>query len=320
MVSRLLQQPSKRVPPVSGRSIIALAGARGDLGARIARALIERGAEVRALLPPGVGAEEQLQLEGIGAAVVLADPDDVGAMADACAGAGCVVSALNGLGGVIVGRQGRLLEAAIMARVPRFIPSDFCADFTKTQPGQNRNFDLRREFMALADRAPIATTSIFNGAFMDMLGAEMPLIQPRIRRVLYWQSADQLLDFTTKDDVATYTAAAALDPDTPRILRIAGDSLSARGIAAIMSTVSAERYRLLWAGTVGTLGAMIGITKLLAPQPEATFPAWQGMQYMRDQFSGRAKLSPLDNARYPELRWTSARDYLAALVGTKEMS
>ena len=82
--------------------------------------------------------------------------------------------------------------------------------------------------MARVDVAPIRVTSILNGAFMDMLGAEMPLIQRRLRRVLYWGSADQPLDFTTKDDVAAYTAAAALDDTTPRILRIAGTA-SARG-------------------------------------------------------------------------------------------
>jgi hypothetical protein len=29
-------------------------------------------------------------------------------------------------------------------------------------------------------------------------------------------------------------------------------------------------------------------------------------------FSGLAKLEPLDNARYPGMRWTSARNVLAA--------
>ncbi len=49
------------------------------------------------------------------------------------------------------------------------------------------------------------------------------------------------------------------------------------------------------------IGVMIRIAKLVAPKSDAAFPPWQGMQYMRDQFSGRAKLSPLDNARYPGL-------------------
>lgn len=161
-------------------------------------------------------------------------------MTEAVAGAACVVSALNGLREVMIDRQGVLLDAAVKAGVPRFIPSDYSADFTNTRPGDNRNFDLRRDFMARADRAPIEVTSILNGAFLDMLGAEMPIIQPGIHRVLYWHDADQPLDFTTKDDVAAYTAAVALDDTTPRILRIAGDTVSVREIATAMSKVSAS--------------------------------------------------------------------------------
>ena len=291
---------------------VALAGASGDLGARILKALVARGASVRVLVRPDIPARDADRLTALGATIARADPRDVGALAAACAGAACVVSALNGLRDVIVDRQAVLLDAAVRAGVPRFVPSDYSADFTKTQPGDNRNFDLRREFMGRVDRAPIRATSVLNGAFMDMLGAEMPIVQPAIRRVLYWGDADQLLDFTTKDDVAAYTAAAALDDTTPRILRIAGDTLSARGLAAAMTEVTGERFRTLWVGSIGTLGAMIRVAKLVAPQPDAAFPPWQGMQYTRDMFSGRAKLHPLDNDRYPELRWTSVREVLAS--------
>lgn len=296
-------------------TVIALAGAAGDLGFRIAQALVDRGAEVRAMVRPDVSATQRAKLEGAGLTLAEADPRNRDAMAAACAGASCVVSALNGLRDVMIGRQGMLLEAAVQAGVPSFLSSDFAADFTKTEPGRNRNFDLRREFMARADKADIKVTSILNGAFLDMLGAEMPIIQPRIRRVIYWHDADQLLDFTTKDDVAAYTARAALDDTTPRILRIAGDSVSARNIAAILSEISGERYRPLWAGSLGSLGVMIRIARLVAPQPTEAFPPWQGMQYMRDQFSGRARLTQVDNDRYEGLRWTTVREHLATLGG-----
>ncbi|CAM3360665.1 hypothetical protein DESA109040_09430 [Deinococcus saxicola] len=216
---------------------IALAGASGDLGSRIARALVRRGATVRALIRPGTSDSEQTHLKALGLTLVPADPLDAAALTATLEGVSCVVSALNGLRGVIVERQGALLDAAVAAGVPRLIPSDFSEDFTQTQPGDNRNLDLRRELMARADHAQIAVTSILNGAFMDMLGAEMPILQPGIRRVLYWHDADQPLDFTTKDDVAAYVAAAALDGTTPRFLKIAGDSLSARALAATMTEV-----------------------------------------------------------------------------------
>ncbi len=291
--------------------MIALAGASGDLGFRIAGALVDRGASVRGLVRPDISAIERGRLEALGLEIAKADPFDRDAVAAALTGTTCVISALNGLREVIIGRQGVLLNAAVLAGVPRFISSDYSADFTKTTPGENRNLDLRREFMALADQAPIAVTSILNGAFLDMLGAEMPIIQTSIRKVLYWHDARQKLDFTMKDDVAAYVANAGLDDTTPRILRIVGDSVSADDIAVLLSKIEGRPYRTQWVGGLGVLGAMIAIGKRIAPQPGATFPPWQGMQYMRDMFSGNAKLKALDNDRYQGLTWTSVSQHLA---------
>lgn len=293
--------------------LVAVAGATGDLGGRIVRALKDRGANVRALVRPELPPDQRGALEAAGVQVAAAAPTDVAALAEACSGAACVVSALSGLRPVMIDRQSILLRAAVAARVARFIPSDFSEDFTRTTPGGNRNLDLRREFMAHADQFPIRVTSILNGAFMDMLGAEMPIIQKRIHRVLYWRSSDQPLDFTSKNDVAAYTAAASMDEAAPRILRIAGDTATVREIAATLCGLSDSIYKPLGAGGIGMLGAMIRLTRMIAPQHDETFPPWQGMQYMRDMFSGAGKLHPIDNQRYPDMRWTSIGAHLATL-------
>ena len=162
--------------------VVALAGASGDVGFRIARALIDRGADVRALVCPDVSAAERTRLEAIGLHVTEAHPLDRDALAAACAGSTCVGSALNGVHEVMIDRQGVLLDATVQADVPRSSRRPTRSTHTDT-PRQNRNFDLRREFMARADKTPIKVTSILNGAFLDMLGAEMPIIQRRIRRV-----------------------------------------------------------------------------------------------------------------------------------------
>ena len=290
---------------------VLVAGATGDLGGRVVAALAERGAPVHALVRPGSSAGRRDRLARA-ATVVEADYSDTDALTAACAGAGCVVSTVSGLRDVILDGQSALIDAAARADVPRFISSDFSADHTRSAPGHNRNFDLRREFAGRADRAPIAVTSILNGAFTDMLGAEMPLVQPRIRSVLYWGSRDQPLDFTTRDDTATYTAAAALDATTPRVLRIAGDTVSAADIAATMTRTSGTTYRTLRAGSVGTLRRLVPLVRLAAPEkPDPVFPAWQGMQYTLDMFSGVVRLTPLDNDRYPGMRWTSLHDRFA---------
>jgi nucleoside-diphosphate-sugar epimerase len=293
-------------------STIVVAGATGNLGGRIAKILREQGASVRALVRPGTARERLERLEALGvtiASVNLGDPSEV---TPACSGASCVVSALQGLRDVIVETQTALLEAAIKAEVPRFIPSDFSIDFTKFPAGENRNLDLRRDFHARLDRTSISATTIFNGAFADMLTGQMPLILFKLKRVLYWGNADQRMDFTTIDDTAAFTARVALDPSTPRFLRIAGDQLSARELAAVASEVTGKRFRLLRAGGLGMLGLMIKVARRVAPAEKELVPPWQGMQYMRNMFDGRAKLEPLDNDRYPDIWWTTARDVLAA--------
>ncbi len=290
---------------------IVVAGATGNLGGRIVKALLERGARVRALVRRGSAQEKVERLERLGAAIARVDWASASELARSCAGASCVVSALQGLRDVIVDAQGRLLDAAVEAHVPRFIPSDYSIDFTPLPPGRNRNLDLHREFHARLEGAPISATTIYNGAFADMLTGQMPLVLFRIRRVLYWGSADQRMDFTTMADAATFTASAALDPSTPRFLRVAGDELSARELARVAGDVTGSDFRLLRAGGLGTLGALIGVARVVAPAKNELYPAWQGMQYMRDMFDGRAKLSPLDNGRYPGLRWTTVREVLS---------
>ena len=126
-------------------TIILVAGATGNLGGRICNALTEKGATVRAVVRPGTDKAKLQPLEKQGVQIIQADMADVAQLTKACEGVSCVVSALQGLHEVIVDTQKTLLDAAVSAGVPRFIPSDFASDFTKLADGDNRNFDLRRE-------------------------------------------------------------------------------------------------------------------------------------------------------------------------------
>ena len=293
-------------------AITVLAGATGNLGGRIARALLERGASVRAIVRRNSDADRVEALRQQGATIAEVDFNSVSELTEACSGASCVVSVLSGLREVIVEAQTLLLDAAVKAGVPRFIPSDYSIDFTKLPPGTNRNLDLRREFHQRLDRAPLAATSILNGMFADLLTGQAPVVLFKLKRVVYWENADQLLDFTTMDNAAEFTAAAALDASTPRFLRIAGHQISARGLVEVASEVTGETFRLMRAGSLKRLGALIKFTRAVFFMSRALYPPWQGMQYMHNMFSGRVKLEPLDNDRYPGIKWTTVREVLAA--------
>ena len=269
---------------------IALAGASGNLGGRIAKALSGK-AElvplVRDASKPGV----------------VIDYRDVASAAKLLAGVDCVISALQGLRDVIVETQSALLEAAIAAGVPRFIPSDFSTDYTKLPVGENRNFDFRRELYNIVGKSKLRATSIFNGAFAEILTYNVPILDMKTKTVAFWGDADWQLDFTTMDDTAAYTAAAALDPTTPRNLRIASFQISPREIAA------ATGFALKDMGSVEAFSEYIKHERAAHPEGEAeAFPNWQRMQYMHGMFSTHH--DALDNARY-DVAWTPFQKVVA---------
>src|SRR5690349_5307503 len=110
-------------------SVTIVAGSTGNLGGRIVRALIDRGAETRAIVRRGSAPARVEAVRRRGASIVEVDFGNPAELTAACAGGSCVVSALSGLHDVIVERQTQLMAAAVAAGVPRFIPSDYAIDF-----------------------------------------------------------------------------------------------------------------------------------------------------------------------------------------------
>jgi len=301
------------------KKVILVAGATGNLGLRIVKALLTNHAEVIALVRNTSNVVKLNTLEKLGAKVVKVNLNKVDEISKACEGVTCVISALAGLRETIIDTQKVLLDGAVKAGVPRFIPSDFSLDFRDLIVGNNRNLDLRREFHQYLDQANIKSTSIFNGPFTDLLTDQMPMILFKFHKVLYWGNPLQKMDFTTMDDTATFTAKVAMDETSPRYLRIAGDQLNVKEIAAIMTELSGKKFGLIKAGGVGFLNMMIKIGKTFVPAENDLYPAWQGMQYMRDMIEGRVDITNHDNNRYPDIKWTSIKDVLSAYLNSTKL-
>ncbi len=293
------------------KNFLVVVGATGNLGRRIVTALLSKSATVVAIVRPGSDPANVADLTEQGVTVIRSEMTDARELAPALAGAAVVISAVQGLGNVIVDTQTIVLDAAVAAGVPRFIPSDFASDFTKLAPGENRNFDLRREFRAYLDKAPIRATSILNGAFAEILTYGTPLLDFKNRQVGYWEDADWRIDFTTMDDTAAFTAAAALDPTTPRFLRPASFQISPNELATVAGEVAGTPYAVVRLGSRADLLAYIQRERAAHPEGETQlYAGWQQSQYMYSMFTVQS--DPLDNARYPALTWTSAHDVLAA--------
>ncbi len=292
------------------KSIIVVAGATGNLGSKIVTALLQRGANVKALIRKSTTGEKVDLLTKQGVEICTVDFANMDDIQRHCAGADCVVSVLAGLRDVIVDTQTVLLQGAVNAGVPRFIPSDFCSDYTHLIPGDNRNLDFRREFKDIVDAAPIQATSIMNGAFMELLTTDMPLILSKQKRILAWGDSSQKMEFTHTLDVAQFTAAAAMDAQAPRILKIAGAVMSSQDFVTLLTDIKQEPYKVLRPGGIWLFNFMIKMTRFFSPGKDELYPAWQGMQYMRDMMAGRIPTSSNDNGRYSGWKWTSVRDLL----------
>jgi len=295
--------------------IIVVAGGTGNLGERIINALIDRGAEVRALVRSSSDKEKVNALKQKGAKIIELDMSHEQELIDACRGASCVVSALQGLRDVIVDAQTLLLNAVVAAGVKRFIPSDFAVDFTKIN-SENRNFDFRREFHKQLDKAAISATSIYNGAFADILTYNTPILDLKNKTAGYWgDNADWKLDFTTMDNTAAFTAAAAMDVSAPRNLHIASFQVSPNDLANLASEISKTKYSTKSMGRLEQIDAYNKQQRAADPKGEnEMYPKWQNGQYMHDQFSTHHE--KLDNNRYPGIKWTTAKEFLESLLGS----
>jgi hypothetical protein len=296
------------------KNAILVAGATGNLGNRICRELLKREAAVSAIVRTSTDSEKIDTLTKMGVKVLEIDVNSLDEIAKACTGIHCVVSALAGLGDVILDVQKKVLDGALQAGVPRFIPSDFCTDYRDLVPGENRNFDLRREFKAYLDSTSIQASSIFNGAFADILKYNTPVLNLKDKSIGYWgEKADWKLDFTTMDDTAAFTAEVALDDSAPRDLQIASFQISPNRLWAEVKEATGQEFRLHQLASLEDFARFIKKQRADNPAGEnELYAKWQQSQYMYSMFS--TQHHQLANERYKNLTWTTSLAYIKSFV------
>ncbi len=290
---------------------IVIAGATGNLGSKVIASLLKEDVIIKALVRKETKAEALQVLKALNVEIVEVDYNNQTSLVEACKNAFCVLSTLSGLFDVVVETQQKLIDAAEIAKAQKFIASDFSSDYRNLVPGQNRNLDFRKVFYDYANTKSIKVTSIFNGAFMDLLKTDMPLILKKQKRILCWGNKLQKMEFTHTNDVALFTAQACIAENTPRNLFIAGDVLHCQNFVDIMSQIENTEYKIFKPGGIGLLNIIIKLTKFFAPAKNELYPAWQGMQYMRDMMEGRIEIKTnYDNNLFEQTPFLTADTFL----------
>ena len=295
--------------------LIVVAGGAGKLGRRIVDALLAHpGVQVRVLVrdpgKPDVAAMARDRVELVAFDAVSASD---GARADAVRGAFAVISTLQGGPDVIIDAQLALLRSARAAGARRFIPSDYSYDVFSLPEGINVNSDWRRTFGEIASKETsdsFEVVHVMQGMFTDrqVLGF-LGLFDADKRAVRYWGDGKTPIDWTTWEDTARFTAAAALDDrKVPERLFVSGDRMDVFGLVKAWEAAHGQKLTL---ERLGSLDDLEQETKRrLAAQPENMF-AWLPLMYARGVFGGQALLGPSHNARYPEIRPESVAQAIA---------
>jgi nucleoside-diphosphate-sugar epimerase len=286
--------------------LIVVAGATGKLGRLIVEAVLSHpGTRIRALVRDPKKPEAALlagdRVEQVAFDAVAATDAE---RASAVRGAFAVVSALQGGPPIIIDAQLALIRAAKAAGARRFIPSDFAYNLFTLPEGININSDWRRTLGELARKEAgdsLEVVHVLQGIFADrnVLGflgafdAEKGLVR-------YWGDGKTPIDWTTWEDTARFTAAAALDDgNVPERLFVSGDRMD---ILTFAKTWEAKRGGKLSLERLGSLEDLERETqRRLTAEPQNMY-AWLPLMYARGIFGGQALLGPTHNARYPHIQ------------------
>jgi nucleoside-diphosphate-sugar epimerase len=139
------------------------------------------------------------------------------------------------------------------------------------------------------------------------------LFDTRNKAIAYYEGKkDWKIDFTTVNDTAAFTAAAALDDSAPRHLHIASFQVSPQDLADLSKTLYGESFKLVDEGSLEQFSTVIDKIRQTHPEGEQElYPQWQQMQYLYCMFA--AQHPHLNNSRYSDLHWTSAQAALSQI-------
>lgn len=286
---------------------VLVAGATGSLGGQIVKHLLDRGADVRALVRKS--SVDKLTAHPNMTAHVGDLTDGADALARHLDGVEVVVSAVQGGPEVIIDGQRELLRAAERAGVHRMIPSDFSINLYGYGYGVNVLSDLRRVFADSFAASTVARTSVAIGAFPEyFLGSVHEVLDPAAGTFSVWGDGMRPIDMTTIADTAAFTAAIALDPSTAgRDVHVVGQQLSMMELRDEVEAASGRQWELVRKGTLQDLRAEVVRRQFNA----SSLVEYVALQAQVAMFDGTGSLRDVRNADYPDVVPTSLAAYLA---------
>jgi uncharacterized protein YbjT (DUF2867 family) len=295
-----------------------IVGATGHLGQEVAKAAHRQGHEVHVLVRPATRKDpaRMKALEGLGATIHEGDLADRASVVRAFRAVDNVVSAV---GGMQIGDEGALVEAARETGIKRFIPSDFGLDPKAAGPGSCFLFDAKAAVHQSIKAAGVPYTFMHTGGFfsywvfslgdLTKLGGRLPPDEVGV-----YGEGNVKGSLMSVADVASLTVRALNDPAMEnKEVRVIANALTQDELIEVWQRRSGRKPRR-------TLVSAVEVERVIAtstgPEQAMTRVLMElhRSMWMRGDAVKRLPTSVEATEAYPDLKLQSVEQGFSALL------
>ncbi|OQV09740.1 EthD domain-containing protein [Cladophialophora immunda] len=262
---------------------IAIAGFTGRVAQYIASHLLQRSNNVQVIgicrdpskLPATIAKHPQVE-------TWRADFADRITIEKALHNVSTCVCCYRGDADVVNSGQRVLIDACISQNVQRYFASDFSFDYRPLKMGEFpfKDFQLQiDDYLKEKEKegSNLKAVHILNGGFMEAILTQfMGVLDVDSTKIRYWGTGDEPWDMTSTEDTARFTAEVICDESATGVLKVRGDSKSAKEMADVLEKEYGVRFTLENLGSLDDLYQKMVSARQANPKEPWK---WLGMHY-----------------------------------------
>ncbi|KAL4886413.1 NmrA-like family protein [Aspergillus karnatakaensis] len=225
------------------------------------------------------------------------DKDAIHAFTQSC---NVVICCYLGDDKLMVDGQKLLIDACDECNVPRYIASDWALDYTKLELGQLFVKDAMLHVKAYLETKSVRGVHILVGGFMEPIFSPFfNIFDPKTNTFAYWGEGDEVMEGTTYDNAAEFTAAVAVDASASGVIQFLGGRATIREIAESFEKVYGVKATLK---RRGSLDELYNLMHELRQKDPANIYSYVSLFFYYYWINGQTLLgTELDNTKYPEV-------------------
>ncbi|KAL2802584.1 nmrA-like family protein [Aspergillus granulosus] len=298
---------------------IGIAGITGKFARRLVARLLEAGDDTLTIkgycrdptkLSEPIASDTRIQL-------IQGTAFDTDAIATFVQDCDVVVCCYLGDDKLMVDGQKLLIDACEVAHVPRYVASDWALDYTKLKLGELFPKDPMIHVKSYLDEKnkeghrSVAGVHILIGGFMEPIFSPFfNILDVESNTFRYWGEGDGVMEGTTYDDAARFTAKVVLDPQAKGVLKFVGGRSTIREIAKAYEETYGVPAKLERRGSLDDLYRTMHDLRAKSPQDIYSYMSLFFYYYW---INGQTFVGPdLDNSRYPEVKAADWKSFLSS--------